>query len=605
MPKNILKTIVAALTLCPAATATAQAVLEKSANGAHINVNGQPMLILGGELSNSAATCFEDIDRVMPEMKSLGLNTVLVPAQWDLIEPREGEYDLSLIGRTIDKARENQLKVVFLWFGAWKNSMSCYAPMWFKEDIKRFPRAMTATGKPMEIASAFSKNVLEADRRAFTKLMEYIAEKDKGQSTVIMVQVENEIGMLENARDYSPEATRLYNADVPQDLLSYLESNAKTLHPYTLKKLTGSETYSADSRKALSQKLKRGGTWAGMFGDDIYTEEMFMAYYYAKYVEQLAQKAQAIHGIPLYVNAALNSRGRKPGEYPSAGPLAHLIDMWRCAAPGISMLSPDIYDTGFKSWASQYDLPGNPLFIPESRCCENSGVRAMYTFGEHHAVGFCPFAIDVASPKDKASVKGSYAMLNQLAPLLIGEQTSDKQTGNEAKSLANSSTRALSAKKTWGLLLDKADNGRTITDDGLVMTCNHYFTLPWDARAKAETWPEGGGIIIKLGKNDYIVAGNGIVVKFQTETEKEQEENRALGEDGFALSGQATAKKAEGSKKFSGKRIGIGTVDEVSIDGNGTMSYLRRLNGDQTHQGRHVSISSGDNKILHVRLYEY
>lgn len=605
MPKNILKTIVAVLMLCPAATATAQAVLEKSANGAHINVNGQPMLILGGELSNSAATCFEDIDRVMPEMKSLGLNTVLVPAQWDLIEPREGEYDLSLIGRTIDKARENQLKVVFLWFGAWKNSMSCYAPMWFKEDTKRFPRAMTATGKPMEIASAFSKNVLEADRRAFTKLMEYIAEKDKGQSTVIMVQVENEIGMLENARDYSPEATRLYNADVPQDLLSYLESNANTLHPYTLKKLTGSETYSTGSRKALLQKLKRGGTWAGMFGDDIYTEEMFMAYHYAKYVEQLAQKAQAIHGIPLYVNAALNSRGRKPGEYPSAGPLAHLIDMWRCAAPGISMLSPDIYDTGFKSWASQYDLPGNPLFIPESRCCENSGVRAMYTFGEHHAVGFCPFAIDVASPKDKASVKGSYAVLNQLAPLLIGEQTSDKQTGNEAKSLANSSTRALSAKKTWGLLLDKADNGRTITDDGLVMTCNHYFTLPWDARAKAETWPEGGGIIIKLGKNDYIVAGNGIVVKFQTETEKAQEENRALGEDGFALSGQATAKKAEGGKKFSGKRIGIGTVDEVSIDGNGTMSYLRRLNGDQTHQGRHVSISSGDNKILHVRLYEY
>lgn len=450
MPKNILKTIVAVLMLCPAATATAQAVLEKSANGAHINVNGQPMLILGGELSNSAATCFEDIDRVMPEMKSLGLNTVLVPAQWDLIEPREGEYDLSLIGRTIDKARENQLKVVFLWFGAWKNSMSCYAPMWFKEDTKRFPRAMTATGKPMEIASAFSKNVLEADRRAFTKLMEYIADKDKGQSTVIMVQVENEIGMLENARDYSPEATRLYNADVPQDLLSYLESNAKTLHPYTLKKLTGSKTYSADSRKALAQKLKRGGTWAGMFGDDIYTEEMFMAYHYAKYVEQLAQKAQAIHGIPLYVNAALNSRGRKPGEYPSAGPLAHLIDMWRCAAPGISMLSPDIYDTGFKSWASQYDLPGNPLFIPESRCCENSGVRAMYTFGEHHAVGFCPFAIDVASPKDKASVKGSYAMLNQLAPLLIGEQTSDKQTGNEAKSLANSSTRALSAKKHGG-----------------------------------------------------------------------------------------------------------------------------------------------------------
>ena len=542
------------------------------------------MLILGGELSNSAATCFDDIDRVMPEMKRIGLNTVLVPAQWDLVEPREGEYDFSLIGRAIDKARENKLKVVFLWFGAWKNSMSCYAPMWFKEDLKRFPRAITATGKPMEIASAFSKNVLEADRRAFSKLMEYIKEKDKEQSTVIMVQVENEIGMLESARDYSPEATRLYNSEVPEELLSYLESHAQTLHPYTLKKLTGSETLSRESKKTLSEKLKRGGTWSALFGDDIYTEEMFMAYHYAKYVEQLAQSAQGIHDIPLYVNAALNSRGRKPGEYPSAGPLAHLTDMWRCAAPSISMLSPDIYDTGFKGWASQYDLPGNPLFIPESRCCENSGVRAMYTFGEHRAVGFCPFAIDQASPADRASVSGSYAIINQLSSLLLDSEATEK---------------------TWGLLFDKTDRERTITDGNLVMTCNHFFTLPWDARAKADTWPEGGGIIIKLAKNDYIVAGNGIVVTFQTATEKAQEERKILGEDGFATTGKDDAAAKENAGKFTGKRIGIGTVDEVSIGTDGQMKYLRRLNGDQTHQGRHVRISCGDNQILHVRLYEY
>lgn len=584
MKKTICKILAIAIMSGCAAHVAAQSVLERHDNGAHLTVNGQPMLILGGELSNSAATCFDDIDRVMPEMKRIGLNTVLVPAQWDLIEPREGEYDFSLIGRAIDKARENQLRVVFLWFGAWKNSMSCYAPLWFKEDVKRFPRAVTATGKPMEIASAFSENVLEADRRAFSKLMEYIKEKDKQQSTVIMVQVENEIGMLESARDYSPEATRLYNSDVPEELLSYIKSHAKTLHPYTLNKLTGSETLSGESKKTLSQKLKRGGTWASLFGDDIYTEEMFMAYNYAKYVEQLAQSAQNIHDIPLYVNAALNSRGRKPGEYPSAGPLAHLTDMWRCAAPSISMLSPDIYDTDFKGWASLYDLPGNPLFIPESRCCENSGVRAMYTFGEHRAVGFCPFAIDQASPADQASVSGSYAILNQLSPLLLGGKATEK---------------------TWGLLFDKADRERTITDGDLVMTCNHFFTLPWDARAKADTWPEGGGIIIKLADNDYIVAGNGIVVTFQTATEKAQEERKTLGEDGFATAGQGTSSNAGSSRKFTGRRIGIGTVDEVSIGTYGQMKFLRRLNGDQTHQGRHVRISCGDNQILHVRLYEY
>ena len=68
------------------------------------------LFILGGELSNSAATSIEDIDEVMPRMAALGLNTVLVPAYWDLIEPTEGKYDFTLIDRVIDRARENNLK---------------------------------------------------------------------------------------------------------------------------------------------------------------------------------------------------------------------------------------------------------------------------------------------------------------------------------------------------------------------------------------------------------------------------------------------------------------------------------------------------------------
>lgn len=122
-----------------------------------IMVNNEPMLILGGELSNSAATSKADIDSVLPRMKALGLNTVFLPAYWDLMEPREGQFDFSLIDEAIQTARQNNLKLVYLWFGAWKNSMSCYAPLWFKQDTKRFPRAQTANGKPLEIATAFPK----------------------------------------------------------------------------------------------------------------------------------------------------------------------------------------------------------------------------------------------------------------------------------------------------------------------------------------------------------------------------------------------------------------------------------------------------------------
>ena len=94
-----------------------------------------------------------------------------------------------------------------------------------------------------------------------------------------------------------------------------------------------------------------------------------------------------------------------------------------------------------------------------------------------------------------------------------------------------------------------------------------------------------------------------MVVVFQTASEKEQTEQRKLGEDGFAEQGQAAAQVR--ATRFKGKRLGIGYVDEVAIQPDGTLRYLRRENGDQDHQGRHARISVGDYKILHVKLYDY
>jgi hypothetical protein len=508
-----------------------------------------PCPILGGELSNSAATSVEDIDEVLPRMRTLGLNTVLVPAYWELMEPVEGKFDFTLIDRTIEVARREQLHVVFLWFGVWKNSMSCYTPAWFKQDTKRFPRAMTAEGKQMEIASCFSDNVLQADLKAFSALMRHIREKDPQREVVVMMQIENEIGMLESARDHSPLAEKAYNKE----------------------------------------------RWAERYGTDEYADEKFMALSYARYVEHLAKAAREIHDMPLYVNAAMNSRGRRPGEYPSAGPLAHLIDFWHEGAPSIDLLAPDIYDTGFKSWCAQYAMPLRPqdggkvknrLFIPESRCCENSGVRALYAFGEHQALGFSPFAIDQASEKETESVTQAYNLLRQLA-------------------VANSKLYTLnSTLKSWGLLFDQEDRERVIDDNGVVMTCRHYFTLPWDPRATdGSTWPEGGAMLIRLGKLDYLLAGSGVVIDFKTPTEKQQEQQKTLGEDGFAEAGGNTKPKV--NKRFNGKRLGLLSVDEVSISNDGTMQYLRRHNGDQTHQGRHARIGVGEWKLLHIKLYEY
>lgn len=541
----------------------------KQGTASQLVVDKKPMLLLAGELGNSSASSEQDIENVFPKLKRIGLNTVLVPAYWDLIEPEEGKFDFSLIDKTITEARKHDMKVIFLWFGAWKNSMSCYAPLWFKSDYKKYPRCYTETGKPLEIASPFSENVFKADSKAFVKLMSHIKDFDSKENTVIMIQVENEIGMLESARDHSKTANKLFDSAIPDKLKQYLKRNTKTLHPWLKEKweMAGGKTE---------------GTWEEVFGKDIFTDEIFMAWQYAAYVEKMIQKGREVYNLPMYVNAAMNSRNRKPGEYPSAGPLAHLIDIWKCAAPSIDLLAPDLYDNGFVDWVAQYKLHNNPLFIPEIKLEPNDGVRAFYVFGQHDAIGFSPFSIEDAPDDGNYKLTKAFTKLDELMPLIT------KYQGKE---------------QMKGILFDQANKEKDIEWDGITLSCKHFFTLPWDARATdGSVWPEGGGIIIKLNKLEYIVAGSGIVIEFKYPDELKGFIQKKLGEDGFIAAGGNTTDK---EKWYSEKRIGIGSVDEVSIDETGNMKYLRRLNGDQDHQGRHVRIGVDDFSILHVKLYEY
>lgn len=499
--------LIVALSLILGISASAQSSsLKAQGDAVQLEVDGRPFLVLGGELGNSSAACPQDIEENFAKLRRMGLNTVLVPAYWDLLEPVEGQFDFSLTDKVLEEARRNGLKVIFLWFGAWKNSMSCYAPLWFKADYKKYPRAYTREGKPLEIASAFSENVFQADNKAFTTWLRHIAEADRDFGTVIMIQIENEIGMLEDARDHSRTAERLFRSEVPSELTDYLCANRAELHPYM-------------SGKWEENGAKTVGSWENVFGEGIYTDEIFMAWHYASYVERMARSAREIYDVPLFVNAAMNSRGRRPGEYPSAGPLAHLIDVWHCAAPSVDFIAPDLYDDGFKGWTAQYHLHNNPLFIPEIRHTQNNGVRAFYVFGEHNALGFSPFAIEDGSDEQGTPFVEGYEKLREIMPLVTEWQGKDAM---------------------WGLLFDQNDKERIIEDGSLVLTCRHNFTLPWDPRATdGSVWPEGGGIIIRIAENEYIVAGNGIVVEFATASEKAfGKAAESLGEDGLLLPDQ-------------------------------------------------------------------
>lgn len=552
--------------LCVTVIQAADISLRKQGSATQLYVDGKPFVILGGELGNSSASSPADIARIFPKLQRMNLNTVLVPVYWDMVEPVEGDFDFSLIDTTLEEARCCGLKVVFLWFGAWKNSMSCYAPSWFKSDYKKYPRAYTSEGKPLEIASAFSENVYQADSRAFKAWLSHLADVDK-EGTVLMVQIENEIGMLEDARDYSAAAQRDYDKGVPSQLIAFLEKNKKSLHPQLLERWR-------------DNGMKRTGSWREVFGDDIYSDEYFMAWNYAAYVERLAREARDILGRPLYVNAAMNSRGRKPGEYPSAGPLAHLKDIWHAAAPTVDILSPDLYDKGFTDWVAQYHTSDNPLFIPEIRRFDGNAAQAYYIIGEHDAIGISPFSIENGSDSPQSTPVRGYAALRDLMPLLVKYQ---------GKGVMN------------GFYFDNDSTERILRHDGLKITANHYFTLPWDPRATdGSEWMPVGGVIIRLAPDEYIIAGTGIVVKFENETESSVKRN--LGEDGFLNAGSdRNATPSWGG----GMRAGLASVDEVAVNPDGTLRFVRRYNGDETHQGRHVRIGVDDFQVLHVKLYQY
>jgi hypothetical protein len=513
--------------------------LQKQGTATQLVVDGKPFLMLGGELGNSSSSNTAYMRSLWSTLKQMNVNTILAPVYWELIEPEEGKFDFSLLENLIFESRKRDIHLVLLWFGSWKNSMSCYAPAWVKNNFERFPRARDIKNNPVEILSPFIKTNLEADKKAFIELMKFVQTFDGIHHTVIMVQVENEIGMLPNARDYQPEAIRVFSENVPVELINYISKNREQLKPEFL------EVWEKAGSKTV-------GTWKEVFGDNIGTEEIFMAWYFGKYTDDIARAGKDVYPIPMFVNAALNRPNKLPGEYPSAGPLPHLMDVWKAAAPSIDILSPDIYFPDFKHWCRLYDRGGNPLFIPEAKNEPASGSKVFYALGNHDAMGFSPFSIESTSDPIKEPIGVSYQILQQLAPVIL-----EKQGRGLMK----------------GFLLDKGDQSDTIQLGGYTIVIKHDFTLGWSPQAKDETWPIAGGMIMCMGEGEYYVAGDGIVLSFPCSSDGKECTGISMIEEG----------------KFS----------------NGIWTPLRRLNGDQSHQGRHLRISMNDPGIQFLKLYHY
>jgi hypothetical protein len=511
--------------------------LVKQGSANQLIVNGKPFLMLAGETGNSSASDLAYMNAIWSKVKAMHLNTLVVPVYWELVEPKEGEFDFTLVDSIITSARLHNLKLVFLWFGTWKNSMSCYVPLWIKSDEQRFPRARQKDGRPEEILTAFSNTNRDADARAFAMLMKHICSFDEKEQTVVLVQVENEIGMIPDARDYCKSADEAFKAPVPEKLMDYLKGHKDKLAPVL---------------HALWEKngFKMKGNWEEIFGKGLNTDEAFMAWYYGEYANYVAEAGKKEYSLPMYVNAALIRPHYKPGQYPSAGPLPHLFDIWRAAAPSIDFFSPDIYFPTFVEWATKYDQPGNPLFIPEVGN-NQSLANAFYAFGQLNAMGYSPFSIESLENPEDNQVSRAYDVLSQLAPLI----------------LANQGKGTMAA-----VVLDSASQEARIKLGDYIFDVKHEYSWPYARHTEGEN-PRYGGMIILVGPDEYYIAGSGLVVT-------------------FAISAH------------DGTQAGIGSLDAGTfVDGKWIPGL--RMNGDQSHQGRHLDLPGYTYSIQKVRLYKY
>ena len=263
------------------------------------------------------------------------------------------------------------------------------------------------------------------------------------------------------------------------------------------------------------------------------------------------------YDIPLYVNVALNRTGRKPGEYPSGGPLPHLIDVWKAGTPTTDMLSPDIYFPNFAQLAARYSRADNMLFIPEANNATNSQgpANAFFSFGELDSLGFSPFSIESLGDAPNA-LSRSYEVFEQLAPIILANRGKARMAGFRARIEEDGTVIDAPVKKMLG---------------GFEFTVT--FIDPWTPKDK-QTIADHGGMLIHAGGEDFWFAGQGITVTF-----------KGAGE-GPAL-------------------VGIDSAWEGVFDEQGKWKSGRLLNGDQTHQGRHIRLPPGQFQIQKVRFYRY
>lgn len=521
-------------------------------------VKGEPFIALAGEVHNSDSSSPKYMDKIWNIAENLGMNTLLLPVTWEMIEPKEEMFDFSVPQKLVNQARERKKKIIFLWFGSWKNAEMMYTPEWVKKDLNRFKRGQIVKGQnkagrmispnmpykfPYTTISYLCKEAMESDAKAFAAFMRWLKTYDEEESTVISVQVENETGLLGAAREMSDEADKLFEGQVPQSFVEYMLEHTMTMVP--------------DVKKAVESGVKNG-TWQEVFG--AVAEEMFSAYYVSQYVEYVAKAGKDIYPLPMLVNCWLD-KGGEPGSYPTGGPVSRVHEIWNYCAPSIDVFCPDIYVPNFMEICEEYVRRGNPLMIPESATHSYCAPRMVYTVGHHHAICYSTFGFDdIGKP------------FNAVQSYLFGVDVNDPAL----KTPQNFEEYGLTGKLLGSLL---PIIGKQLGTANLDATCGEGGTasemqlgnlrLVTTYQNMMQPRNDGYCLCVKVAEDECYILGNACGIEF-------------------------TSNNSELTN------LDLLIVEEGIFDSEGKWKAGRRLNGDETSRTKFSEPS-----ILHVKYFVY
>ena len=455
-------------------------------------VDGKPFLILGGQVDNFSSwlpgpsyhtvlPIPDEIAKVLPGFKSYNANTIEFPVHWGYIEPKEGEFDFAAFDQIVRDIRAHSLRAIVLWFGTWKGGDDTFLPDWVRSNPARFPKALDEEGKATRTLSPHGATTLEADRKAFTALMKHIRAFDENDRTVILVQVENEAGILGSARDHSAEANKSFNGPVPAEFATALK--------------------------------KQPGTWVQVFGRQ-FAEEAFTTYYMARYINSVAQAGKDAYPLPMCLNVWMggpgtNAFGRPGDSYPSGGGQAHTLDLWKATAPAIDVIAPDIYDrsaVNYRTDLADYARPDNPLLMVETGEGKEYARYCFMAIGEYAAIGFAQFGVGIKEygatadgefGPQFADVAGDFRLLRNAAPVIAEMQGTKKlQSAIEEENIGR---RLLSFDRYDVMVRFPAAMGRQ----------------PGWGEPRAPTIPSGRALLAQVQPDEFLILGFDSTIDFR------------------------------------------------------------------------------------------